>query len=79
MKTITCRQLGGACDKKFSADTFEEIAEMSKRHGSEMFQKGDESHLAAMQEMQDLMKSPEAMANWFEKKRDEFNSLPEDN
>ena len=44
-----------------------------------MFQKGDESHLAAMQEMQDLMKSPEAMANWFEKKRDEFNSLPEDN
>jgi len=24
MKTMTCKQPGGACDKKFHADTFEE-------------------------------------------------------
>jgi len=29
--TTTCKQLGGACDKVFQADTFEEIAELSKR------------------------------------------------
>ena len=31
MKTMTCKQLGGACDKTFSADTFDEIVTMSKR------------------------------------------------
>ena len=41
MKTMTCKQLGGACDLKFHANTFEEIAEMSKNHGTEMFQNGD--------------------------------------
>ena len=38
MKTMTCNQLGGACDKEFQANTFEEISEMSKNHGMEMFQ-----------------------------------------
>ena len=77
MKTMTCKQLGGACDKEFNANTFEEIAEMSKKHGTEMFQKGDESHLKAMNEMQELMKSPDSMNKWFENKIKEFNALPE--
>ena len=78
MKTMNCKQLGGACDKEFHADTFEEIAEMSKKHGMEMFQKNDELHLIAMNEMQDLMQKPEAMKDWFENKKKEFDALPED-
>jgi hypothetical protein len=74
---MTCKQLGGACDKEFSANTFEEISEMSKQHGMEMFQKGDEAHLKAMNEMKNLMQNPEAMKEWFDNKRKEFNSLPE--
>ncbi|WP_246067778.1 DUF1059 domain-containing protein [Changchengzhania lutea] len=74
---MTCKQLGGACDKEFHANTFEEMAEMSKKHGMEMFQKKDEAHLKAMNEMQDLMKSPKAMNEWFENKRKEFNVLPQ--
>ena len=77
MKTMTCNQLGGACEMEFKADTFEEIAELSKKHGTEMFQKGDEAHLKAIGDMQQLMKSPEAMAAWFQNKRKEFESLPE--
>lgn len=77
MKTMTCKQLGGACDKLFSADLFDEISEMSKKHGMEMFQKGDDAHLKAMNEMQNLMKSPDDMKTWFENKREEFNSLSE--
>ena len=73
MKTMTCKQLGGACDKEFLANAFDEIAEMSKKHGMEMYQKGDEDHLKAMAEMQELMKSPEAMKAWFDNKRKEFN------
>ena len=76
MKTMTCRQLGGACDKKFHANTFEEIAEMSKNHGIEMFQKGDEAHMKAMNEMQEMMQKPEAMKEWFGQKRKEFEALP---
>ena len=78
MKTMTCNQLGGACELEFHANTFGEIAEMSKIHGMEMFQKGDEAHLQAMNEMQELMKSPDAMNKWFEDKRKEFNALAED-
>lgn len=77
MKTMTCKQLGGACDKEFHADSFEEIAEMSKQHGMEMFQKKDEAHLKAMKEMQQLMQKPEAMSKWFQSKRQEFEALPE--
>ncbi len=77
MKTMTCKQLGGACDKAFQANTFEEIAEMSKKHGMEMFQKRDVAHLKAINEMQELIKIPNAMADWFETKRKEFNALPE--
>lgn len=77
MKIMTCKQLGGACDVEFNANTFEKIAEMSKKHGTEMFQKGDEAHLKAMGDMQQLMKSPDAMAAWFENKRKEFEALPE--
>lgn len=73
---MTCKQLGGACDLEFSANTFEEIAEMSKKHGMEMFQKNDGPHLKSMSDMQELMKSPEEMKNWFENKRNEFNRLP---
>jgi len=78
MKAMTCKQLGGACDEVFHANSFEEIAEMSKKHGMEMFQQGDEEHLKAMNEMQDLMKNPDTMKEWFETKRKEFDALLED-
>ena len=78
MKTMTCKQLGGACDKEFHANSFEEMADLSKKHGMEMFQKGDQAHLNAMNEMRELMKTPDAMKEWFDDKRKEFNAVPED-
>jgi len=77
MKTMTCKQLGGACDLEFHANSFEEMAQMSKKHGKEMFQMGDDAHFQAMKKMQELMNTPEAMKVWFENKRKEFDSLPE--
>jgi len=78
MKTMTCKQLGGACDKQFHANTFEEIAELSKLHGMEMFQKQDPAHLEAMNKIQQLIKQPQAIQDWFKSKKNEFNALPED-
>ena len=77
MKTMTCKELGGACDVEFHANTFEEMADLSKKHGMEMYQIGEKKHLKALSDMQDLMKSQEAMNNWFESKKKEFDALPE--
>lgn len=77
MKTMTCKQLGGSCDKEFHAKTFEEIAEMSKKHGMEMYRKGDEEHIKAMKKMKEFMNSPEAMKKWMESRQKEFDASPE--
>ena len=78
MKTMNCKQLGGACDMEFRASTFEEISELSKQHGMEMYQKQDKEHLEAMNRIQELMKQPGAMQMWFESKKKEFQALAED-
>ncbi len=79
MKTMTCNQLGGACDLAFQAETFEEMAELSKNHGMEMYQAAEPAHLAAMGKMQELMQSPDAMQKWFAEKKQAFEALPSHN
>lgn len=74
---MACNQLGGACDKEFRAETFSEIAAMSKQHAVEMLQSNDEAHLEAMSKMRDLMQTPGAMEDWFERKKKEFEALPD--
>ena len=78
MKTMTCKELGGACDKIFKAETFEEMAEQSKLHGMQMFQQGDATHLKVITEMQVLMQNPQEMMKWFEGKRQEFDAIEND-
>jgi hypothetical protein len=77
MRTMTCRELGGACDLEFRANTFEEMARMSQKHGKEMFQRGDKAHLEAMNSLQGRMQSPDGMSKWMESKRSEFESKPD--
>jgi hypothetical protein len=78
MKTMTCKQLAGACDKAFHANTFEEMVEMSKKHGMEMAGKGDEQHIKVMEEKKRGMNDPKAMQEMFEEIQKEFAALPED-
>ena len=75
MKSMTCKQLGGACDKVFTAATFDEIAKMSKDHGTEMYKLKDQPHMDAMSKMMDMMHNPKEMEQWMQSKRDEFNVL----
>ncbi|MGH7203654.1 MAG: DUF1059 domain-containing protein [Candidatus Levyibacteriota bacterium] len=78
MKTMTCNQLGGACDMAFHAESFEEMANLSKKHGTQMYESGDQDHIRVMEEMSEKMRDPIAMQEWMEKKREEFEALPED-
>jgi peptide subunit release factor 1 (eRF1) len=77
MKTMTCKDLAGACDAEFHAETFDEMAEMSNMHGMEMLEKGDQAHIEAMEKMKELMGDPEAMKEWFETVQKKFESLSE--
>lgn len=72
---MTCKQLGGACDQVFEAETFEEMTELSKQHGMEMFKAGEPAHLHAMEAMNNLMQNPTAMRTWFDERRKEFETL----
>ena len=78
MKTMTCRQLAGACDEEFHAETFEAMGELSRTHAMEMAEKGDQGHIDKMEEMKTLMTKPGAVEEWFEKAQKEFDALPED-
>ena len=78
MKTMTCKQLGGACEKVFKAESFDEMAELSRAHGMQMFQEGDEAHVKVIEEMLVLMHDPEQMQKWLEAKKAEFAALPDD-
>ena len=75
---MTCKQLGGVCDMEFHADSFREIADMSKKHGMEMFEKGDPDHIRVMKEMKNEMNDPNAMKKWITAKEKEFDKLPEE-
>lgn len=74
MKSMTCIQLGGACDQVFSGETFDQLASQSKIHGSEMFAIQDEAHMAAMQQMMVLMENGE-MDPWMAQRKSEFEAL----
>lgn len=76
MKTMTCKQIGGACDLVFKAETFEDLVEQSKKHGMEMFQQSDADHMKAIGETMQRMQNPEAMQTWLEEKKAEFEALP---
>lgn len=75
MKTMTCNQLGGACDKKFHGETFDDIARQSSQHGQIS---NDRDHKLAKQKMKSMMEDPEEMQEWMESKRILFESLPDD-
>jgi predicted small metal-binding protein len=76
MKTMTCKQLGGACNQTFSANTFDEIAMMVSKHAREMVGQGDAAHIQAMNDMRSRMTSSEATNAWMDEKRRAFDTLP---
>ncbi|CAN1493781.1 hypothetical protein MCEZE9_00319 [Candidatus Nanopelagicaceae bacterium] len=74
MKSMTCIQLGGACDQVFSGDSFDELASQSQQHGKEMFGANDGPHMEAMGAMMELMKTG-GMDAWRSARKAEFEAL----
>ena len=58
----------------FSGESFDDLAAQSQQHGREMMTSGDQSHLSAMNEMMEIMKTG-GMDAWMDARRAEFEGL----
>jgi predicted small metal-binding protein len=68
MKTMQCRDLGGTCDKKLSAESWDEIVQVMTKH--------------VMQEHPDVAKKMEQMHNddpkkWSRETKPKWDAAPE--
>lgn len=77
MKTMTCKQLGGPCDRAHRGDTADEVIKAQDRHLREAVAQGDSAHEAALKEMKGRWKNPIAGMGWYKKSKRDFAALPE--
>ncbi len=78
MKTMTCRQLGGACDLALRGDTADEVIQAQDKHLKEIVAGGDEAHRDALDDMKKRWKNPIKGMGWYKATKREFAALPED-
>jgi hypothetical protein len=78
MKTMTCRQMGGPCDRAFQGETADQVIKAQDKHLKEMVAGGDETHRAARESMKGRWKNPIAGMGWYRSVKRDFAALPED-
>jgi predicted small metal-binding protein len=78
MKTMTCEQLGGACDHQLRGQTADEVIKAQDRHLREAVDSGDASHEKALSAMQGRWKHPIKGMGWYRDTKKQFAALPED-
>jgi predicted small metal-binding protein len=78
MKTMTCQQLGGACDLALRGDTADDVIKAQDRHLKEAVEGGDTTHETALREMKARWKNPLKGMGWYRATKKEFAALPED-
>lgn len=70
-KTVTCRELGGVCDEKFSGESLMEIVQKGMPHMT-----SDAAHKASVMDME--KQTGENQAQWMERMQKEFDAKSED-
>ena len=78
MKTMTCKQLGGPCERALHGETADEVIKAQDRHLNEVVAGGDDAHEAALKEMKGRWKHPISGMGWYRKAKRDFAALPED-
>jgi hypothetical protein len=75
MKTMTCKQLGGACDLPLSGETADEVIHAQDSHLREIVAAGDTDHEKALQDMKGRWKRPIAGMGWYRQVKKDFAAL----
>jgi hypothetical protein len=78
VKTMTCTQLGGACDLALRGDTADDVIKAQDKHLNEVVAGGDAAHEQALKEMKGRWKHPIKGMGWYKDTKREFASLPDD-
>lgn len=78
MKTMTCAQLGGACDLALRGDSADGVIKAQDKHLNEVVAGGDSAHESALKEMKGRWKHPIAGMTWYKNVKRDFAALPED-
>jgi predicted small metal-binding protein len=78
MKTMTCQDLGGACDLALRGESADEIIKAQDRHLKDAATGGDAAHESAHREMQGRWKHPKKSLDWYTATKKAFAQLPED-
>ena len=78
MKTMTCKQLGGACDLQLRGETADEVIKAQDKHLKDAVAAGDTTHEAALNDMKGRWKHPVKGMGWYKSTKREFADLPED-
>jgi hypothetical protein len=77
MKTMTCTQLGGACDLALHGETADEIIKAQDRHLREVVRGGDTAHQPALNDMKGRWRHPVKGLGWYKDTKAAFAALPE--
>ncbi len=76
MKTMTCRQLGGACDLAHRGEDHNEVIHAQDRHLREVVAEGDTAHEAALKDMKARWRRPVSGMKWYKQVQRDFAALP---
>ncbi len=78
MKTMTCRQLGGPCDRTLRGETADEVIKAQDRHLRDAVRAGDSDHEQAHEEMKRRWRRPLAAMGWYRGTKKAFAELPKE-
>ncbi len=76
MKTMTCNQLGGACDLTLRGATADEVIRLQDAHLKEAVAEGDEAHRPAADQMRARWRHPIKGMGWYKEVKRAFAALP---
>lgn len=78
MKTMTCKQLGGPCDRAHHGETADDVIKAQDRHLKDAVADGDDAHEPARKDMKGRWRHPRKALGWYNDTKKTFASLPED-
>lgn len=78
MKTMTCKELGGACDLAHHGATADDVIKAQDRHLREVVANGDHLHEDALKAMKGRWRHPLSGMGWYRETKRRFAERPED-
>ena len=76
MKTMTCSELGGACELAHVGTDANEIIKAQDRHLREAVAAGSSEHESALRDMKGRWRRPVSGLKWYRQVQRDFAALP---